>query len=104
MITMLIPQLLRYILHIGQFFHDKIMIDEVRKLLFLPNKAPVPVEKKPVWRFMERTAHEGEHEQYCWSAMNPGQQGKELIDGDYLDYLVEDVHSTGFQFQPHNKN
>ena len=69
----------------------------MRKLLFLPGKAPVPVEWRPVWRFMERRAEE-KNVQHCWAAMNPGNQGKGLIDGHYLDYLVEDVLSSGFSF------
>ena len=78
---------------IGQFFCKGVEIDEMRKLLFLPGKAPVPVEWKPMWRFMERHKKNMQH---CWAAMNPGNQGKGLIDGHYLDYLVEDVLSSGF--------
>ena len=37
--------------------------------------------------------------EHCWAAMNPGLQGKGLIDGHYLDYVVEDVLSSGFYFQ-----
>ena len=48
---------------------------------------------------MERRAPE-QIEQHCWKAMNPGLQGKGLIDGHYLDYLVEDVLSSGFHFEP----
>ena len=84
----------------GQFFRDGVAVDEVRKLLFMPNKAPVPVEWKPVWKYMDREADEWTS-QHCWAAMNPGQQGKGLIDGHYLDYLVEDVLSSDFQFQGH---
>ena len=72
-------------------------MDEVRKLLFLPNKPPVPVEWKPAWRYLEKEAN-NTNVQHCWTAMNPGDQGKELIDGSYLDYLVEDVLTSGFQF------
>ena len=39
-------------------------------------------------------------EQMCWQSMNPGYQGKRLIEGTYFDYLVDDVLSTGFQFKP----
>ena len=84
-------------LPVGQFFHKGVEIDEMRKLLFLPGKAPVPVEWRPVWRFMERSAEE-KNVQHCWASMNPGNQGKGLIDGHYLDYLVEDVFTSGFRF------
>ena len=88
----------------GQFFREGVSVDEVRKLLFMPNKAPVPVEWKPIWRFMERKIAHKETVQHCWAAMNPGDQGKGLINGHYLDYLVEDVLAGGFQFEPRTKN
>ena len=78
-------------------------IDEVRKLLVMPNKAPVPVEWRPVWRFMEREKI-AEDVQHCWTAQNPGKLGKGLIDGHYLDYVVESVLSSGFQFEPNIEN
>ena len=80
---------------VGQFFHKGVEIDEMHKSLFLPGKAPVPVEWRPVWRFMERSTEE-KNMQHCWASMNPGNQGKGLIDGYYLDYLVEDVLTSGF--------
>ena len=62
---------------------------------------PVPVMRKPVWSFMERETPE---DQLCWAAMNPGYQGKRLIQGHYLDYLVDNVLSSDFEFgQPHQK-
>ena len=79
-------------------------MDEVRTMLFMPNKDPVPVEWRPVWRFMERRRADQEAERYCWVAMNAGSQGSGLIDGHYLDYVVEDVLSSGFQFVPSTKN
>ena len=79
-------------------------MDEVRKLLFMPNKAPVPVQWKPIWRFMEKRSADKETVQHCWAAMNPGTQGKGLIDGQYLDYLVKNVLSSVFTFKPGTKN
>ena len=38
-------------------------------------------------------------DQLCWTAMNPGYQGEGLIDGSYLDYLVDDVMSMDFKFK-----
>ena len=71
----------------------------MRKLLLMPNKAPVPVEWRPVWKYLEMEDDEEHNVEHCWAAMNPGQQGKGLIDGHYLDYVVEDVLSSGFIFQ-----
>ena len=80
----------------GQFYRNGVVVDEVRKLLLIPNKAPVPVQWKSIGKYMERHYDNGE---YCWASMNPGLQGKGLIEGDYLDYLVEDVLSSGFKFK-----
>ena len=80
----------------GQFFRERVEIDEIRRLLLLPNMEPVAVMRKPVWHFMERDEPE---DQLCWAAMNPGYQGKKLIEGHYLDYLVDDVLSSKFKFK-----
>ena len=81
---------------IGQFFRKGVEVDKVRKILIMPDKEPVPVMRRPVWSFMER---ETPDDQLCWTAMNPGYQGEGLIDGTYLDYLVDDVMSTDFKFK-----
>ena len=71
----------------------------MRKLLVMPNKDPVPVEWKPVWKFMKKEKPDKDV-QLCWAAMNPGNlQGRGLIDGHYLDYQVEGVLSSVFQFE-----
>ena len=54
---------------------------------------PVAVMRRPVWHFMER---EEKDKSLCWAAMNPGYQGKKLIEGHYLDYIVNDVLSDDF--------
>ena len=81
----------------GQFFRPGVEIDETRRLLLLPGMDPVAVMRKPVWHFMER---EEEDRSLCWAAMNPGYQGKKLIEGHYLDYIVNDVLSEDFKFTP----
>ena len=82
----------------GQFLRDGVRIDEVRKLLYLPNLAPVPVMRSSVWHFMERETPDP-NQKFCWQTMNPGYQGKRLIEGSYLDYLVNDVLSSDFKFK-----
>ena len=86
-----------YFLFPGQFFRKGVEIDEVHKILIMPNKNPVPVKRRPVWSFMEREKVTSD-DQLCWTAKNRSYQGKGLIDGTYLDYLVDDVLSTDFQF------
>ena len=90
-----LPSSLPPSLSVGQFFREGVEIDTARKLLLLPKKAPVPVMRKPVWAYMEQNVPSN---QLCWVAMNPGYQGKHLIDGHYLDYVVNDVLSTDFKF------
>ena len=80
----------------GQFFRKGVEIDEVRKILLMPNKEPVPVMRRPVWSFTEREVAD---DQLCWTAMNPGYQGEGLIDGTYFDYLVNDVLTADFKFR-----
>ncbi len=52
--------------------------------------------RRPIWGFMER---EVEDDQLCWTAMNAGYQGDGLIQGNYLNYLVNDVLDDGFVFK-----
>ena len=78
---------------------EGVKIDKVRKLLYLPSLPPVPVMRSSVWHFMESESPDPE-QKLCWQAMNPGYQGKRLIEGSYLDYLVDDVLSSNFKFKP----
>ena len=79
----------------GQFFHKGVEVDEVRKILIMPDKEPVPVMRRPVWSFMERETRD---DQLCWTAMNPGYQGEGLIDGKHSDYIVRNILSPKFTF------
>ena len=79
----------------GQFFRRGVEIDEVRKILIMPDKEPVPVMRRPVWSFMER---EQKDDQLCWTAMNPGYQGEGLIDGKHSNYIVDDILADKFVF------
>ena len=83
----------------GQFFRKGVEVDETRKLLYLPTMEPVPVMRSSVWHFMERETPDPD-KKFCWQTMNPGYQGKMLIEGSYLDYLVDDVLSSDFKFNP----
>ncbi len=78
----------------GQFFRAGVDIDETRHFLVLPDMEPVPVMRRPIWHFMERDA--AEDRKLCWVAKNPGYQGKKLIQGSYLDYVVDDLFTTKF--------
>ena len=62
-------------------------------------KSTVPVMRKPAWFFLENEYAADSDKKLCWVAMNPGYQGKGLIEGSYLDYLVDDVMTSKFQFE-----
>ena len=79
----------------GQFFRVGVQVYETVGLLLLPSMPPVPVTSWPVWRFMER---DSPSDQQCWEALNPGHQGKKLIEGHYLDYTVKHILSHDFRF------
>ncbi len=81
---------------IGQFYRTGVELDTVRGILVMPNKEPVPVKRKPVWSFVEGVAGGVAKDEYCWTAMNTGVQGRGLIDGHYLEYAVPDLLSTDF--------
>ena len=80
---------------IGQFFRAGVQVHETVGLLLLPSMPPVPVTSRRVWRFMER---DSPSDQQCWEALNPGHQGKKLIEGHYLDYTVKHILSHDFCF------
>ena len=82
---------------IGQFFREGVEIDEVRKMLIIPHKEPVPIMRKPIWSFMEREKNTSSIDNFCWTTMNIGYQGNGLIDGHYVDYIVHDVLSVAFK-------
>ena len=88
---------MQFVTLLGQFLNKDVIVDDVRKILILPGKEPVPIQRKPVWAFMERESKDSTN--FCWVAMNFGYQGDGLIDGSYLDYLVDDVLSTEFKFK-----
>ena len=80
---------------IGQFYRQGVEIDEVRKILIIPHKEPVPIMRRPIWSFMERDQKKLDSD-FCWTAMNIGYQGDSLIDGHYIDYTVPNILSTNF--------
>ena len=79
----------------GQFYRNGVEIDEVQRILLLPGRNPVSLRQRPVWGFMKQEKVEGKH---CWAALNRGEQGEGLIDGNYMDYKVKDLLSMDFKF------
>jgi len=69
---------------IGQFMRSGIEIDTQKKMLLYPDgRDPVPVTKDFVMAGKQ-----------CWKSMNYGSQGEGLIQGDILDYVMENILET----------
>ena len=72
------------LIYVGQFLRKGVNIDTKKSLLtFSDGRDPVPV--------MRDTSMTGNSEQWCWKAMNYGNQGEGLLQGKVLDYVVADI-------------
>ena len=67
------------------------MVDEDKKLLFVPNLEPIPVIRRALWNFMKPDLDETE----CWTSVLPSNQGVGLIEGIWTDYKVNGLLSVG---------
>ena len=76
----------------GQFFNKGVSIDVKKHELVMPSGRSVRVELKEYWPEVHQKKGN------CWRAMNPGYQGDELIEGHYLDYVVDHVFATEFEY------
>ena len=76
----------------GQFFRDGVRINETEQLLYLPDRRPVPVIQRQLWKFMKRSLTD---ETNCWTSTLPSNQGVGLIEGLWTDYRVDDLLSVG---------
>lgn len=66
--------------------------------LIIPEHAPVSVSEIPAWRLQRELSAE-RSDRRCWStASRIIQQGDDVIKGTSVDYVVDDVFSTGFKF------
>ena len=64
------------------------MIDTVNHTLHLPGRSSVPVKLRPLWNFMAREVPENP---VCWTTIKPSNQGEGLIQGNYMDYEVQNL-------------
>ena len=75
-----------YLLYAGQFFRQGVRIDRENQILYIPQREPIPVIRRPLWSFMRHSLAE---ETECWTSMLPSNQGVGLIDGTWTDYKVK---------------
>ena len=71
-----------------------ITIDPVKEILIRPGFDAIPVTKDKKWQYNKEAVSSE-----CWRVMNVGHQGKKLIEGTILDYIVENVNQRKFTFK-----
>lgn len=72
-------------------------IGEKENKLIIPEHASVSVTEIPAWK-LHRDLSKERGDRRCWSTANRLIQG-DVIKGTSVDYMVEDVFSTGFKFR-----
>ena len=70
--------------------NNNVTIDPVKMILIRPGFEAIPVIKDKKWVYNKGASSE------CWRAMNVGHQGEKLIEGNILDYVVEDIKERKF--------
>ena len=82
----------------GQLLQDGVHLRENESKLIIPEHAPVSVTEIPAWR-LKRLLSTEHSDCRCWStASRIIQQRDDVIKGTSVDYVVDDVFSTGFKF------
>jgi len=71
-----------------------IEVDTVKEILIRPGFESVPVKSTSTWVYNDRQTGSP-----CWLAMNVGHQGEGLIEGNILDYLVDDILTDDYVFK-----
>jgi len=67
---------------VGQFLTTNVKIDTENMLMKLGDRKPISVKREKAWRFL------GINE-YCWYGTTTDNQGTGIIEGIYIDYVVE---------------
>jgi len=71
----------------------------VDRILIRPDHPPVPVRLHHIWKCSQSNTDQLPS---CWLVVNNGIQGKlGLIDGNILDYVVDDLLQENFSFKDH---
>lgn len=78
----------------GQLLQDDVSINEAKKELNIPDHAPISVSELSAWE-LHRDVNRVRSDHHCWSTTV---RGEDVIKGDYVDYRVDSVFSTGFRF------
>ena len=73
-----------YVHNVGQFLTADVKFDADNMLMQLGDRKPLSVKKDKAWPFL------GINEE-CWYGANTDNQGTGIIEGIYIDYVVEDL-------------
>ena len=71
-------------MYIGQFIGKDIKIDTHYNVMKIGNHKPISVVKGQAWHFL------GSDED-CWYGKATDNQGSGVIEGNYMDYVVEEL-------------
>ena len=70
--------------YIGQFLTENVEVDEDYNLMKFGNRKPISVRKGPAWPYLHINKE-------CWYGAATDNQGTGVIEGNYLDYVVQDL-------------
>lgn len=78
--------------YIGQFMGTNVTIDEDGGLMKIgDHQAPFSVKKGEIWSYLNMPGS-------CWHPTNSDDQGTGVIEGTYVDYIVDDLFATDFKY------
>ena len=69
-----------------------IVMDHMKQILIRPDHPPVPVRLHHIWDYSQSNTDQLPS---CWLVVNDGEG---LIDGNILDYVVDDLLQEKFSF------
>ena len=69
---------------LGQFLTQDVEVDKDYDLLKFGNRKPISVRKDQAWPYL----HINEE---CWYGTATDNQGTGVIEGNYLDYIVQEL-------------
>jgi len=73
-----------YCINAGQFMGKQIEINTEYNIMKIGDHKPISVVKGPAWHYL------GTDEE-CWYGSNTNNQGGGMIEGNYMDYVVEEL-------------
>ena len=73
--------------YIGQFLTSNVEFDEEYNLLKFNDRKPIAVRKGPAWPYLQINEE-------CWYSTTTDNQGTGVIEGNYIDYIAQELISN----------